>query len=49
MNFHTKKLDICTHIMLKKIFGLKEWINDYNHNICGMMSYTTPDKKIRYR
>jgi hypothetical protein len=29
-----------------KMFRLKEWINDYNHNMCGMMSYTVSDKKI---
>jgi hypothetical protein len=29
-----------------KMFGLKKWINDYNHDICGMMSYTVSDKKI---
>jgi hypothetical protein len=27
----------------KKVFGLKEWTNDYNHDMCGMMFY---DKKI---
>jgi hypothetical protein len=26
--------------------GLKEWINDYNHDMCGMMSYTVSDKKF---
>jgi hypothetical protein len=29
-----------------KMFRFKEWINDYNHNMCGMMSYTVSDKKI---
>jgi hypothetical protein len=29
----------------KKMFGLKEWINDYNYDMCGMMSYTVSDKK----
>jgi hypothetical protein len=33
----------------KKMFGLKEWIHDYNHDMCGMMSYTVSDKKICYR
>jgi hypothetical protein len=28
------------------MFGIKEWINDYNHDICGMMSYTVLDKKF---
>jgi hypothetical protein len=28
-----------------KMFRLKEWINNYNHNMCGMMSYTVSDKK----
>jgi hypothetical protein len=28
------------------MFGLKEWIHDYNHDMCGMMSYTTSDKKF---
>jgi hypothetical protein len=28
----------------KKMFGLKEWINDYNHNMCGIMSYTASYK-----
>jgi hypothetical protein len=26
--------------------GLKEWINNYNHNMCGMMPYTVFGKKI---
>ena len=30
----------------KKMFRLKEWIHDYNHDMCGMMSYTISDKKI---
>lgn len=30
------------------MFGLKEWIDDYNHDMCGMMSYMVSDK-IRYR
>jgi hypothetical protein len=30
----------------KKMFGLKEWINDYNHDMCGMVSYTVSDKKF---
>jgi hypothetical protein len=29
-----------------KMFGLKEWIHDYNHDMYGMMSYTVSDKKI---
>jgi hypothetical protein len=28
------------------MFGLKEWIHDYNHDMCGMMSYTISDKKF---
>jgi hypothetical protein len=28
------------------MFGLKEWIHDYNHDMCGMMSYTVSDKKF---
>jgi hypothetical protein len=28
------------------MFGLKEWINDYNHDMCGMMPYTVSDKKF---
>jgi hypothetical protein len=28
------------------MFGLKEWIHDYNHNMCGMMSYMISDKKF---
>jgi hypothetical protein len=28
------------------MFVLKEWIHDYNHDMCGMMSYTTSDKKF---
>jgi hypothetical protein len=28
------------------MFGLKEWIHDYNHDMCGMMSYTTSDKNF---
>ena len=30
----------------KKMFGLKEWIHDYNHDMCGMMSYMVSDKKF---
>jgi hypothetical protein len=41
----TKKRDTCTHIILK-MFGLKEWIHDYNHDMCGMLSYTISDKKF---
>jgi hypothetical protein len=29
-----------------KMFGLKEWIHDYNHDMYGMMSYTVSDKKF---
>jgi hypothetical protein len=30
----------------KKMFRLKEWLNDYNNcDLCGMVSYTTSDKK----
>jgi hypothetical protein len=28
------------------MFRLEEWINDYNHDMCGMMSYTVFDKKF---
>jgi hypothetical protein len=28
------------------MFGLKQWIHDYNHDMCGMMSYTISDKKF---
>jgi hypothetical protein len=31
------------------MFGLKEGLNDYNYDMCGMMSYTISDKNIRYR
>jgi hypothetical protein len=31
---------------IKKMFGLKEWIHYYNHDMCGMMSYTISDKKF---
>jgi hypothetical protein len=31
-----------------KMFGLNEWINDYNHHMYGMMSYTVSNKKNRY-
>ena len=44
MNF-TKKSDICTHI-IQQMFRLKEWIHDYNHDTCGMMSYMISDKKF---
>jgi hypothetical protein len=40
-----KKSDICTHI-IQKMFILKEWIHDYNHDMCAMMSYTISDKKF---
>jgi hypothetical protein len=33
----------------QKMFGLKEGLNDYNYDMCGMMSYTISDKNIRYR
>jgi hypothetical protein len=29
--------------------GLKEGLNDYNYDMCGMMFYTISDKNIRYR
>jgi hypothetical protein len=29
------------------MFGLKEELNDYNYDMCGMMSYTISDKNIR--
>ena len=28
------------------MFGHKEWINDYNHDMSEMMSYTVSDKKF---
>jgi hypothetical protein len=28
------------------MFGLKEWIHDYNHDMCVMMSYMISDKKF---
>ena len=28
------------------MFRFKEWIHDYNHDICGMMSYTISNKKF---
>ena len=28
------------------MFGLKEWIHDYNHDMCGMMYYMISDKKF---
>jgi hypothetical protein len=31
------------------MFGLKEGLNDYNYDTCGMMSYTISDKNIHYR
>ena len=31
------------------MFGLKEGLNDYNYDMCGMVSYTISDKNIRYR
>jgi hypothetical protein len=30
----------------KKCLELKEWIHDYNHDMCGMMSYTISDKRF---
>jgi hypothetical protein len=33
----------------KTMFGLREWLNDYNHDMSGMMCYTVSDKKIHYR
>ena len=33
----------------KKMFRLKEGLNDYNYDMCGMVSYTISDKNIRYR
>jgi hypothetical protein len=35
------------HIQSSKI--LKEGLNDYNYDMCGMVSYTIFDKNIRYR
>ena len=50
MIFYIKKL-IILKIALKipKMFGLKEGLNDYNYDMCGMVSYTISDKNIRYR
>jgi hypothetical protein len=31
------------------MFGLKEGLNDYNYDMCGMVSYMISDKNIRYR
>jgi hypothetical protein len=31
------------------MFGLKEGLNNYNYDLCGMVSYTITDKNIRYR
>jgi hypothetical protein len=31
------------------MFGLKEGLNDYNYDMCVMVSYTISDKNIRYR
>jgi hypothetical protein len=31
------------------MFRLKEGLNDYNYDMCGMVSYTISDKNIRYR
>ena len=31
------------------MFGLKEGLNDYNYDMCGMVSYTISNKNIRYR
>jgi hypothetical protein len=28
------------------MFGLKEWIHDYNYDMCRMMFYTVSGKKI---
>jgi hypothetical protein len=42
------RCSIYAHIILK-MFGLKEGLNDYNYDMCGMMSYTISDKNIRYR
>jgi hypothetical protein len=42
------RCSIYAHIILK-MFGLKEELNDYNYDMCGMMSYTISDKNIRYR
>ena len=39
---------MCTYNS-QKMFGLKEGINDYNYDMCGMVSYTISDKNIRYR
>jgi hypothetical protein len=32
----------------KKMFGLKEGLNDYTYDMCGMVSYMISDKNIRY-
>jgi hypothetical protein len=39
---------ICPQIIVK-MFELKEKLNDYNYDMCGMVSYTISDKKIRCR
>jgi hypothetical protein len=44
MNFTKKMWHMYTYN--NKMFRLKEWIHDYNHGMCGMMSYTISDKKI---
>jgi hypothetical protein len=31
------------------MFGLKEGLNDYNYEMCGIVSYTISDKNICYR
>jgi hypothetical protein len=31
------------------MFGLKEGLNDYNYDMCGMVSYTISDKNICYQ
>jgi hypothetical protein len=36
---------ICPHIILK-MFGLKEGLNDYKYDMCGIVSYTISDKNI---
>jgi hypothetical protein len=33
----------------KTMFGPGEWINDYNHDMSGMMSYTGIRQKKHYR
>jgi hypothetical protein len=42
------RCSICAHIILKNVWT-KDGLNDYNYDMCGMVSYTISDKNIRYR